>query len=177
MHLQRGFTLLELLITILVLALVLGLGVPGFRELVLNNRQASAVNELVTALQLARSEAITQNIGTPGAVSVCPSSDGTSCSGTWSDGWIAFTDNDTSGTVNGPDTVLRAAEAPQGINIATPGFAGVISYRRDGRVLGAADFVFCDTRGGSKARVVQVGISGRPAASKVRSDGSAPNCP
>ena len=174
MRKQRGVTLLELMIVITVLAIVLTVGVPGMRELVLNNRQVSAINELVTALQLARSEAITRNVAAPAGVSVCASNDGATCSGTWTDGWIVFTDND---TTNGPDVglLLRSTDAPPGLAITTPGL-DEISYRRDGRALGAVDFQFCDSRGASKARVVQLGLSGRPAVSKYRADGSAPNC-
>lgn len=173
---QRGFTILELMIVVTVLAILVGLGVPGFRELVLNNRQASAVNELITALQLARSEAITRNVGAPAAVSVCASDSGTGCSGTWADGWIAFTDLNGNGALDAGDTVLRAAEAPPGLEITAPGLGAAVRYRRDGRVVNVADFVFCDPRGANKARVVQLGISGRPAASKLRADGSAPTC-
>jgi type IV fimbrial biogenesis protein FimT len=170
---QRGVTLLELMIVVLLLGIVLSLGVPGFRELVLNNRQAGAVNEFITALQLARSEAITSNVAAPAAVSVCPSNNGTGCAGNWSDGWIVFTDANADGNLAGDDRILRAVEAPQGIDITGPGWIG---FRRDGRVLAGADFEFCDARGSAKARVVQVGISGRPAASKVLSGGGSPEC-
>ena len=174
MRLQRGFTMIELLITIMVLGLVLGLGVPGFRDLVLNNRQASAVNELVTALQLARSEAITRNVAAPSAVSVCASNTGTSCAGTWSDGWIVFDDADGDGALDAGEIVLRAVDAPASMAITGPG--GAVRYRRDGRSPDATDFVFCDSRGASRARVVQLGLTGRPAVAKVLSDGSAPAC-
>lgn len=177
MRIQRGVTLLELMIVITVLAIVLAVGVPGMRELVLNNRQVSAINELVTALQLARSEAITRNVAAPAGVSVCASNDGETCSGTWTDGWIVFTDSDTtSGAALEADALLRSTDAPPGLTITSPGFAGVIIYRRDGRALDAVDFQFCDSRGASKARVVQLGLSGRPAVSRYRADGSAPNC-
>lgn len=174
MRLQRGFTMIELMITIMVLGIVLGLGVPGFRDLVLNNRQASAVNELVTALQLARSEAITRNTAAPSAVSICASDDGASCAGTWADGWIVYTDADGDGALEGGDVVLRAVDAPASIAITGPG--GAVRYRRDGRSQDATDFVFCDSRGASRARVVQLSISGRPAAAKVLSNGASPAC-
>ena len=64
---QRGFTLLELMITVAVLAILLSLGVPSFAETIRNNRVAAQTNELVTALSLARSEASKR--GMP--VSVC----------------------------------------------------------------------------------------------------------
>lgn len=172
---QRGVTILELLIVITVLAIVVGVGVPGLRELVLNNRQAGAVNELITALQMARSEAISRNVAAPAVVSVCASSNGTGCTGTWSDGWIIYRDANGPAAIN-VDEVLRAVQAPQGLTITTPGFAAAVSYRRDGRVLANNDFVFCDSRGAGKARVVQLGISGRPSVSKLRSNGAAPTC-
>ena len=173
---QRGFTLLELLVVISVLAILVGIGVPGLRELLLNNRQAGAVNELVAALQLARSEAITRNVAAPAVVSVCASSNGTACAGAWSDGWLVFIDNDGPGATS-IDQVLWAAAAPSGIDVGTPPAPGTpVSYRRDGRVLAAADFVFCDSRGASRARVIQLGVSGRPSISKLRSNGDAPTC-
>ena len=175
---QRGVTLLELLIVIMVLGILVGVGVPGLRGLVLNNRQATAVNELVTALQLARSEAITRNVAAPAVVSVCASEDGEDCNGTWSDwsdGWIVFLDNDGPATVS-VNQVLRATTAETSLAITAPGLATAVSYRRDGRVLAGTDFVFCDSRGASRARVIQLGISGRPTVSKLRSSGDAPTC-
>ena len=172
---QRGFTLLELLVVISVLAILVGIGVPGLRELLLNNRQAGAVNELVAALQLARSEAITRNVAAPAVVSVCASSNGTACTGAWSDGWLVFIDND-GPVATSVDQVLWATTAPSGIDVGAPGLATPVSYRRDGRVLAAADFVFCDSRGASRARVIQLGVSGRPSVSKLRSNGDAPTC-
>jgi type IV fimbrial biogenesis protein FimT len=58
MKVCRGFTLLELMVVIAVLAVLVTAGVPGFRDLIQNNRAATQANELVTALYLARSEAI-----------------------------------------------------------------------------------------------------------------------
>lgn len=90
---MRGFTLLELMLTVGVAAVLLTLGVPSFVDLVRNNRAATNVNELLTAFSIARSESIKRGL----AVSVCRSSNSTSntptCTGGWAGGWIVFRDD------------------------------------------------------------------------------------
>ena len=74
---QRGFTIIELMMTVTVLALLLGIAVPSFMETVRNNRIISQNNELISSLNLARSEALKRG----GSVSVCASADQATCSG------------------------------------------------------------------------------------------------
>lgn len=81
-----GFTLFELMVTLAVAALILSLGVPGFRNFIQNNRATTHTNDLVTALNLGRSEAARRGV----TILLCSSSDGATCSGSndWSSGWI-----------------------------------------------------------------------------------------
>jgi len=86
----RGFTLIELMVTILVLGILLGVAVPSFREAALGSRLTGYANNLVASAQLARSEAIKRNA----AVTLCASKNGTTCgvdagSG-WEAGWIVL---------------------------------------------------------------------------------------
>jgi type IV fimbrial biogenesis protein FimT len=83
-----GFTLLELMTALLVVAIVLSAGVPSYLSVVRNNRAATNANELVSALTTARSEAVRRG----DRVSICRSNDGATCSGAWEDGWIVFVD-------------------------------------------------------------------------------------
>ena len=73
----NGFTLLELMTAIAVMAVLLSVGVPSFIQIVRNNRITAQTNEMVAALNIARSESIKRGI----PVSVCSSTDGTSCAG------------------------------------------------------------------------------------------------
>jgi type IV fimbrial biogenesis protein FimT len=86
MHKARGFTVVELMVTLLLAAIVAGLAVPSLNFLVRNNRAASIANELVSSIRLARSEAVIRSQ----QVTLCPSTDGNTCAVTtnWSNGWI-----------------------------------------------------------------------------------------
>ena len=87
---NSGFTLIELMITLAIVAILLTVGVPSLTAFMQGNRLISSTNELVSALHVARSEAIKLNV----RVSVCESSDGANCSttGNWENGWIVFID-------------------------------------------------------------------------------------
>lgn len=95
-----GFTLVELVVTLAVAAILLALATPSFAELLRRNRLAAANNELITALNTARAEALRR--GRP--VSICASKDQSSCLGSadWRTGWIIFEDNETTGKPKEP---------------------------------------------------------------------------
>jgi type IV fimbrial biogenesis protein FimT len=115
----RGFTLIELMVTIMVLAVLLGLGVPSFREAALSSRVTSYANDLVASVQLARSEAIKRNA----PVTLCASSDGTVCEdeGGWEVGWIVATADGTILQRQPPaDSDYRITEAADTVEVAMP---------------------------------------------------------
>ena len=160
---QRGVTLIELLVTITVLSIVLGLGIPALRDFVLNNRQISAVNQMVASMQYARTEAVARN----GFVSLCPSSDQASCTGgDWDIGWIIFSDQDGDGAVDGgDDTVMRAAEPLNRLDFASD--IAALTYRHNGRSTATGTFTICDARGPADGRVIVMDLAGRPRVQKL----------
>jgi len=109
---QRGFTLIEVIVALAITAILLSMAIPAYRSLTLSNRIASYGNEFLGTLSFARSEALQRSA----RVAVCASSNGTSCSvgGSWTQGWLVYTDTGTLGQVDGTDLVLRYHEALKG---------------------------------------------------------------
>ena len=119
---KRGFTLIELLVTMAVAAILLTIAVPNFQMFVMNNRMASQANDLITALNMARSEAVKRAAN----VTVCASSNGTGCTGTWAQGWIV---SDAAGTP------IRVQQALGGASTLSGGtnVASTITFTSNGR--------------------------------------------
>lgn len=111
-----GFTIIEAVVTIAILAILTAIAVPSMTALVASNRLSTSANETLSAMMLARSEALR----TARRVVVCKSSDSSNCSAgaSWTDGWIVFVDEDSSGTRNGTETVLRAGGAAKGVSVS-----------------------------------------------------------
>lgn len=128
---QRGLTLIELLVTLVVLAIVVSMAIPSFQQVVLNNRITSQLNAVAGTVAFARSSAASL----PGAfVTLCSSADGVSCSGAagWENGWIVFRDVDGDASVDaGDDEIIRVNSGLSGGNtLRVSGFGGVNSSVR-----------------------------------------------
>ena len=167
---SAGFTILELMITVAVLSILLGIGVPGFTGLIRNNRIATQTNNLIGALNYARAETAVR--GQP--VTLCAANaDRSACSGNnnWTNGWIIFTDrNGNVGMLDGADRLLQASDEP------VPGFAvgatgAFVRFGSTFALTTAETFTitptlasYCVTTG---ARRIEMGATGRVRSSKV----------
>jgi len=131
MHSKRhsnGFTLLELMVTLVIATLLVTVAIPSFIGLIKKNRISTYTNNLVTSLALARSEAVKR--GTQ--ISLCASNNGLNCTNTsFQQGWIVFSDQNVAGTVDGTDTVLRVQEAATGLSFTITGNA-LVQYHPSG---------------------------------------------
>lgn len=129
-----GFTLIELMVTLAVVAIVAAVAFPNFQETLRSNRVATTSNDLLASLALARSEAVR---GTRGA-GICSSANGTSCGGSWNDGWIVWQDTNGNGAFSaGADQIVRYSQGRPGRMTLTTAADGVFFDPR-GRPTGAA---------------------------------------
>lgn len=153
---QNGFTLYELLITLLIVGVVLTFGVPNLSEFAANSRLTGAANDLHAAFQLARSEAARAKTNVTICASATPLAAGANCGGTWNQGFIVFRDENGDLDRGGAnETILRAHDALDSeITLAVANGATYFSYAPSG--LGRGDVggnpavtqvVMCDKRG------------------------------
>ena len=151
---QRGFTMMELLVAVAVAAVLFGIGIPMFRNATLGSRLSAAANNLLSSVQLARSEAIKRNV----SVTLCASSDGATCaaSGGWEQGWIVVD------TVADPDVVIqRQQNLPTGFKLTQSGGSVPLVFQPIGIGMGAATFTACRSEPlGGQERVLTVRAAG-----------------
>jgi type IV fimbrial biogenesis protein FimT len=158
---MRGFTLTELMVAVSVAAVLLGLGVPAFRQTLISNRLTASANEFMAALNYARSEAIRRGV----PVALCKSSSGTSCDtggNKWEIGWMAFVDANKNKKWDSGEDILRTWPAlPEGYTLRPDdnNFGDYLRYDPQGAANEISDpvtFALCyqEKKEGAKAIVI-----------------------
>ncbi len=161
-QIQTGFTLIELMLVIVILAILLTIGVPSFREIIMNNRITSSANEFATALSLARIEAIKNGSGT-----VIVATTGGGSSNEWGKGFTVslWDDADYDSTVDSGEigTTLRQFQAFSGeVEMDATGNITQISFLPTGEFNSGSNQTFriCDSRSGETGREFILNMSG-----------------
>lgn len=116
---QAGFTIIELILAVVILAIVVGIGAPSLQDLVISTRVKNAASDIYSSLIYARSEAIKRSTN----VTVTP------VSGGWKNGWSV--------AIGG--TTLKQQDAISKLKIECPAATNctqTLTYRRDGRLTG-----------------------------------------
>jgi type IV fimbrial biogenesis protein FimT len=160
---QRGFTLIELIVVLSIVAIMASFAVPSFTATVNNQALASVSSDLYTSILQARSEALKTNR----VVYVTPTVTGTPTTADWASGWTVFVDNNNNGAYNSADDalVISRPAIPSNVTVTTDTNKASFSFDSRGylRPLGGGNgsVVFTATGTGRKRWVV-ISQTGRP---------------
>lgn len=162
---QHGFTLIELMVTLAVMAILLAIAAPSFNDAVLSTKLGAHANNLTASAITARSEAIKRNA----TVSMCVSTDGTTCSdsGGWEQGWIVKCNSDDNTTCNpsGTGTIVmqRQQAISGGFKITESASIRTLNFQPTGVGATSATLTVCRAAPnlGRQERVVNISATGR----------------
>lgn len=160
---MRGFTLVELMVTLGVVAILGIIAVPNFHTFMLNQRRDSVVDALVASLQYSRNQAL--NMDQP--TTLCAGVSGVPCpGGVWTGGWEVVQQPASSSTAILLTTHALQATSTAPTVTATFGSTGLV-FGGNGLVtfvpaLASGDEILrvCDTRGVAYARAVEINSAG-----------------
>lgn len=134
-HAASGVALVELLVTVAIVAIAVTAALPDMQELVQDASVSTRANELLAGLNYTRSEAVKRNT----RVTMCKSRDGAACAagdgGNWKLGWIIFVDGNVPAALDGTDEILRVQGAPSGSGsvIGAGAVDNYVSYLSNGQ--------------------------------------------
>jgi type IV fimbrial biogenesis protein FimT len=173
----HGFSLFELMVVIALAGLILGLGAPSFRQFRQNNRLTGVGNDFLSALLLARTEAIKRQQPVSLCASDNPDDDTPSCSNGAYTGWIVFEDRNSNCMLDAAPEVLLRGNGPVESEVKTRATGSCMPFMptgflkpQDGEPADKIQRVlFCDQRGTgpvdganvSAARGIMVTATGR----------------
>ncbi len=178
----QGLTLVEIMVSLAIAAVLMAVAAPDFREAILRARLSTVSMDIVSGLQLARAEAVRQNA----KAVLCPSVDNLNCASAsvaWT-GWIVFVDSNDDGARGGSEPVIKAGTFPAGATVlASPAITAMqritfgadgVARAADGRTLLTGIIMACvtETRPAENVRDVSLGFGVRTSVRRRAASGA-----
>jgi type IV fimbrial biogenesis protein FimT len=169
-NLSRGFTIIELMVTLGVVAILIAVAVPSFSSMVKGNRLSTQVNMVMADIHLARSESVKRGVRVIMCRSASPNITTPTCSGNtqdWSTGYLVFTGEDGNNTYQaGTDTLIRRGQPAQdGVDLHTTAtWDNNLEINPNGTLNedGTAIMAVCDDRNEAHGKQITIPLSGVP---------------
>lgn len=168
----HGFTLIELVVTMVVATILVAVAVPNLRTFIQNGRLITQTNDLIGDLSYARNESLrrTSFNGQPINIGMCISTNGTTCTGggQWSNGRLIFVDANNNRLWDAGELVLRYREQLSGNNtLANTAINDPLIFTRGTSTpnpgVAARSFTFCDDRGPANGKRIDMNFTGTAA--------------
>lgn len=144
---ENGFTLLELMAALVVGGILMSIAVPSMRTMMMNNRMATQTNAFLTAMSLARSEAIKRGV----TIDVVATNT-TDTTNEWGDGWEV--------KVDGGATIRKFPALDSSSALNSTGDKFTYQYQASGRITPTDTLYLCDNRTGETGRQMSIAATG-----------------
>lgn len=161
---NRGFTLIELIVTVSVLAILTALAAPNFADFMRRNAVETQANEFLGALRVARATAISQSR----FVSICPSKNASAAepvcedSNDYSVGWIMYTSSASRTAYAATDKLVRVAPAVTNVSLLAQDVGKIVTFdARGASTAGTLSVFLCAKRGGDAVGQSNIRAAGR----------------
>ncbi|CAD5266271.1 Prepilin-type N-terminal cleavage/methylation domain-containing protein [Alteromonas sp. 38] len=157
MHLQYGFTLLEMLITVAILAILVGVVAPSINTILVKNRVTGDINTLSAIAQQARFSAVNEQFD----VILCPTTNYDTCVSDWANAKMVFIDENANGSRDSSESLIASSDPLNTGNIIS-GISGAISFSEQGSISTSATITICPkSKDASYASALLLSLYGR----------------